>query len=57
MNGYYREPHTEVADYLGVTYRHLLYVLAGFVKEGKLQKTESGYRIADSDGLRELIQE
>lgn len=57
VNGYYREPHTEVADYLGVTYRHLLYVLAGFVKEGKLQKTESGYRIADSDGLRELIQE
>ena len=57
VNGYYREPHTEVADYLGVTYRHLLYVLAEFVKEGMLQKTESGYRIEDSEGLRKLIRE
>ncbi|GEM_PF-2668351 len=28
VSGIYREPHTEVAEYLGVTYRHLLYVLA-----------------------------
>ena len=26
VTGYYREPHTEVAEFLGVTYRHLLYV-------------------------------
>lgn len=53
VNGYYREPHTEVADFLGVTYRHLLYVLAGFVQEGILQKTNRGYFLADEKKLRE----
>lgn len=53
VNGYYREPHTEVADFLGVTYRHLLYVLAGFVQEGILQKTNRGYFLADEEKLRE----
>lgn len=47
VNGYYREPHTEVAEFLGVTYRHLLYVLAQFVEDGLLEKTKSGYRITD----------
>ena len=44
-NGYYRERHTEVAEYLGVTYRHLLYVLADFVKRGIVKKTPQGYHI------------
>lgn len=52
VNGYYREPHTEVADFLGVTYRHLLYVLAGFVEEGTLQKTKQGYFVADEEQLK-----
>lgn len=34
----YREKHTEVSEFLGVTYRHLLYVLADFVKRGYLKK-------------------
>lgn len=51
VNGYYREPHTEVAEFLGVTYRHLLYVLAQFVEEGMLEKTKHGYRIVDEDSL------
>ena len=55
MNGYYREPHTEVAEFLGVTYRHLLYVLAGFVQEGILQKTNQGYFITDEEKLKSLI--
>lgn len=55
MNGYYREPHTEVAEFLGVTYRHLLYVLAGFVQEGILQKTNQGYYITDEEKLKSLI--
>ncbi|GAX02461.1 transcriptional regulator [Secundilactobacillus pentosiphilus] len=37
-NGYYNEKHTQVAEYLGVSYRHLLYVIAEFVKVGYLQK-------------------
>lgn len=55
MNGYYREPHTEVAEFLGVTYRHLLYVLAGFVQEGILQKTNQGYLLTDEGKLKSLI--
>lgn len=47
QNGLYREKHTEVAEYLGVTYRHLLYVLAEFVKRGILKKTTQGYVILD----------
>lgn len=52
--GLYREPHTEAAAYLGVTYRHLLYVLADFVKEGLFEKTPQGYRILDQKGLEAL---
>jgi len=55
-NGYYRERHTETASYLGVTYRHLLFVLAEFVKEGILEKTPHGYRIARFDALREIAE-
>lgn len=52
--GYYREKHTEVAEFLGVTYRHLLYVLASLTKRGLLEKTESGYRIVDPNALKSL---
>lgn len=55
VNGYYREPHTEAAEFLGVTYRHLLYVLAQFVKDGILQKTKHGYFITDEEVLIEFI--
>lgn len=52
-NGLYTEKHTEAAEYLGVSYRHLLYVLAGFVKTGVLQKTGRGYRIINAKALQE----
>ena len=52
----YRERHTEVADFLGVTYRHLLYVLANFVKRGYLKKTEQGYYIQDLIALRKIAE-
>ena len=51
INGYYREPHTEAADFLGVTYRHLLFVFAQFVKEGILEKTTQGYHIVNTKKL------
>lgn len=57
VNGYYREPHTEVAEFLGVTYRHLLYVLAQFVEEGILEKTRLGYMVADEEKLICIIEE
>ena len=52
----YREKHTEAAGYLGVTYRHLLYVIAQFVKEGILEKSPMGYRIADRKKLKQLAE-
>ncbi|WP_304507383.1 transcriptional regulator YeiL [Anaerotignum sp.] len=53
-NRLYREKHTEVAEFLGVTYRHLLYVIAEFVKKGILKKTAQGYYIENVDRLREV---
>lgn len=53
-NRLYREKHTEVSEFLGVTYRHLLYVLADFVKRGLLQKTDKGYYIRDLDALQKI---
>lgn len=52
--GIYREKHTEASGYLGVTYRHLLYVMAEFVKDGILEKSDAGYRILNRKGLEEL---
>lgn len=56
VNGYYREPHTEVAEFLGVTYRHLLYVLAQFVEDGILKKIKRGYKVADEEKLIQLLE-
>lgn len=55
-NGMYREKHTEVSGFLGVTYRHLLYVLADFVTRGYLKKTKSGYYIQDLNALRKIAE-
>lgn len=53
-NNIYSEKHTEVSEYLGVTYRHLLYVLAGLVEKGILKKNTSGYKINDINALKSL---
>lgn len=53
-SGIYSERHTEASEYLGVTYRHLLYVIASFVKKGILQKTNCGYKIIDHEALKQL---
>lgn len=56
-NSTYSEKHTEVSEYLGITYRHLLYVLADFVKKGVLNKDVSGYKIVDKNHLQKLANE
>ncbi|MBV7272112.1 transcriptional regulator YeiL [Clostridium sp. PL3] len=56
-SGIYSEKHTEASEYLGVTYRHLLYVIADFVKKGILQKTIYGYRIINIEALNGLASE
>ena len=52
--GVYREPHAQAAAYLGVSYRHLLSVLAAFQREGLVEKTPEGYHLRDWAGLRAL---
>ena len=50
----YMEKHSHAADYLGVSYRHLLYVMAQFVEKGFLKKQNRGYQITDKHALLEL---
>lgn len=53
----YREKHTQVAEYMGVSYRHLLYVIAQFTRDGLLQKTKSGYVLSDKAAIAALAME
>ena len=52
--GVYKEKHIIVCDYLGVTYRHLLHVLAQFCEKGYLQKEGRCYLIKQYQSLYEL---
>jgi CRP/FNR family putative post-exponential-phase nitrogen-starvation transcriptional regulator len=53
----YKEKHTQVAEYLGVTYRHLLYVIAQLCRQGILLKLNAGYAINNKKALTLLAQE
>ena len=53
-NDYYKEKHTEVSEFLGVSYRHLLHVLAQFCKENLIKKHNRGYIIINKDQLQQL---
>lgn len=44
-DGYYDERHTETAEFLGVSYRHLLQTLQVFKAEHLMKKTNKGYEI------------
>lgn len=55
--GLYTERHTEASEYMGVSYRYLLLVLAGLVKDGVLEHTEEGYLIRNKETLRRLAKE
>ncbi|NRD76863.1 transcriptional regulator YeiL [Bacillus sp. BRMEA1] len=50
----YKEKHVMVCDFLGVSYRHLLHVLAQFCDKGFLQKEGRSYRILEPGALIEL---
>ncbi|MEH7108129.1 MULTISPECIES: transcriptional regulator YeiL [Bacillaceae] len=52
----YREKHVMVCDFLGVSYRHLLFVLADFCNKGYLQKEGRYYRILQPSALMELAE-
>lgn len=53
----YREKHTQAAEYMGVSYRHLLYVIAQFSQEGVLIKQKAGYIIKNKSRLLNLARE
>ena len=53
----YHEKHTQAAEYLGVSYRHLLYVLAQFINDGLLIKSKKGYLIKNRKQLSGLALE
>lgn len=55
--GFYKEKHTEICEFLGVSYRHLLYTLAAFCEAGILVKQNRGYVIQNKDKLLALSEE
>jgi CRP-like cAMP-binding protein len=54
--GIYKEKHVTVCEFLGVSYRHLMYVLAQFCDKGYLQKERRHYRIQQHNSLYELAE-
>ena len=54
--GIYSEKHTETAEFLGTSYRHLLYTLKKFEEEKLLFKQNRGYLI-EYDNLRILAKD
>ena len=53
----YSEKHVETAEYLGVSYRHLLYTIEQFKKDGILVKQKKGGFIANAELLREFAKD
>lgn len=49
----YNIPHTDVSEYMNVSYRHLLFVIKKFCEDGLLEK-EKGYIITDFNKLKEI---
>lgn len=54
--GIYKEKHTETAEYLGVSYRHLLQVIKDFLDAGYLTKIKGGFQV-NLDALKVLSKE
>ena len=52
--GVFTEKYTEIADYLSVSYRHLMHLITELCEEGLVERTAEGLRIVDWAQLREL---
>ncbi|PMC36065.1 transcriptional regulator YeiL [Bacillus sp. UMB0899] len=55
-DGIYKEKHVTVCEFLGVSYRHLMHVLAQFCQKGYLHKEGRQYRIIQHHSLYELAE-
>ena len=53
----YKEKHTEISDYFGVSYRHLLHTFAQLSEAGIIEKMKMGYKILDKEKLQALANE
>lgn len=53
----YREKHTQAAEYMGVSYRHLLFVIAQLTHDDVLVKQKAGYIIKNKPRLTALARE
>lgn len=52
--GIFAEKYTEIADYLSISYRHLMHLIAQLCDEGVVERVPQGLRILDWDRLRAL---
>lgn len=52
-HGKYSEKHTETSEFLGTSYRHLLYTIKQFIEDGILVKEKKGYTF-NRQALEEL---
>ncbi|WP_214483387.1 transcriptional regulator YeiL [Bacillus sp. SM2101] len=55
-DGIYMEKHVTVCEFLGVSYRHLMHVLAQFCDKGLLMKEGRRYRIKQHNSLYNLAE-
>ncbi|MDF2886118.1 MAG: putative transcriptional regulator, Crp/Fnr family, partial [Lacrimispora sp.] len=54
-DGMYGISHTDVSEYMNVSYRHVLFIMKKFCDE-RIMKKEKGYFIADFKRLREIAE-
>lgn len=54
VDGIYHEKHTEIAEYLGVSYRHFMHTFKFFKEQRLIEKTALGYAINEKV-IREFI--
>ncbi len=56
QNGLYNIPHTDVSEYMNVSYRHVLHVIKHFCETGILERENGkgkGYRVIDLHKLNQ----
>lgn len=53
--GKYKISHTDVSEYMNISYRHVLFVMKKFCDEGILIR-DQGYSIADFEKLKEIAE-
>lgn len=55
--GLFSEKYTEIAEYLSISYRHLMHLITCFCKEGILERVSDGLVILDRATLHALADE